>query len=501
MQRRLVKYLTVLFCFFINIFLHQNLSAQSKTIIYTNEEFEPIKKVIYNYWEYFNTINSIIDGKSTVGNLSNQSFKSLFDDKLIDDEIIPIDFLIDSSYIIKNSKSDIGTLLKVKDYIIQLKGILTSNSGIILTDFDISGVNKMFHCSKNKVWTVWVMKKFTFRQNNEDTSISAISKITLTKSANYFGEYKITKIELVPSFPKDDDHDFVADNCDECICKLSDRNPVALTVDGYEFNMYKKRPSSRFALTISGSLLSVLNNEFTDKDIVGGNTIIKPGYFNKTGFAIELNGVYTFNSWIGTRVGCIFTQNALDVNVLSNSIGDVLIDTGIVGTIKFNNTTRRLFIPNINLRFGNFNKSKSVLSIEGTLGLAIPTNSSKSLNYQFEGIDGSFGQNGPTQPIPSTTEEYSINFKSTPFLVYGGRINYEFGVTKDGLGRAFINLNFLTGKYDFPNQQVTNPFGKAIIFEGGRIFLGGIGIGFYYNLLVPKLKKIQERLNPNNAKF
>ncbi len=381
-----------------------------------------------------------------------------------------------------------------------------------IQSIEITAPDSALFCHQRDCWYAWVRKKIYYRDSSRQLkNTTTVSRLKYVKVNNSF---KIAEIVLEPhaALPADADQDGIADymllgsakiTCDSCIKKaVGDR---AVTPGGCPDNDWdgdgivnredhcpncagrKSKvpgrngcpdpPSSRFGVSFSLSTASLLNSEFSDADISGNQATLKPGYFAKTGFTVSINANYDFTRRLGVGAGFMFTNVSLNTTELANTINAFLRNNGGTGNLLFSSNAKRLFIPNVSLRLGNFNSPNSVISGELIGGIAI-SSFSKNLRYGFGELPNL------NQPEPNSPE-MEISFKTSSFPVYGAKLNYEYGVQKDGRFRLMASLYYLRGNYKSEGTIYAN--GGILKFEPGALQVWGVSLGLHYSVFRPKI--------------
>ncbi len=367
------------------------------------------------------------------------------------------------------------------------------NNNIIIS-CEISPSTKYYYCSKSQGgdWYVYLTKKFTYKHVRSEESLTTYSKITLSPKAGNVNDYKIVDIEAISSIPSDKDHDFIIDNCDNCPNrpkqKANKYKTIALTPGGCEErSMYRKHPSTRMGFSFSAGLLSPLSTQILEKDISNNMLIIKPNYFYKKGLIITTEYEYILSSKLNLFIGTSFMRNQLDSKNMQKEVRDIMVENFRTDTFGFQRLTRDIYNPYIGFSVGNFSHKKNVVTLGFLLGMAIPAEKGKYLEFT------NYSQTTNDQLFSNIEQKYKAVFNAAPFFTEGIRLKYEYSFLREGSGKVFLLLNMLTGNMDFPDSYIGTPGTYQIRFDGGRIYLWSAQIGFNFCIKKPKILLEQNR--------
>ncbi len=225
--------------------------------------------------------------------LDHNTVANVFAAGAADRKIVSIDFPSDLEVLTDQTNSfsyTPGNKISLSFYATRINGMLK-----YFDDFSMPTANHVYYCtgkkSESKNWYIYFSKEYVYHTKKDPTPKSMIvyNRMTLVWDADAEYKYRIISIDKVEGLPKDEDEDYIADDCDKCITKeykTKDGKPL-ISGGGCEIASLKRdHPASRFGITLAvAPFISFPNNELTEKDISQGNLYVQPGYFNKTGIA------------------------------------------------------------------------------------------------------------------------------------------------------------------------------------------------------------------------
>ena len=485
------------------LFIDLSNAQSGYPVIYPTDDFPKNLKTLidsYNAFYYY-TVKKAIKGEGEA--ITKESISPLFDEKVLNDNVMTLDFPP------CNTETEINSpTVNIDMYASRLRCAI-SDIGFLKPEIKLTQPLEIIRAKQDSKWFIWIQKSFTFKrsENAPDSTLTTFSKLTIAQSSNNPNEFKIYRIDTVSALPKDTDKDFIAD-FDEHKNRLDrDLKPLKgkdefVTIHGIEKRRLEhKLPASRFTTSFQFyGIHTAFNTKLkADKDFVGGNVILKPNYFsNDLGYATDLNIFYTTQQFVSLGCGFMYTIDALNTDKLGQTINSFLASNGSNVSFTFIKVPRELYIPHINIKFGKsynigrvYNKGnfykRGFTSYEFMLGIAFPTQLSKSIDYKISStiIDSAQG------PLV-TTNDYKANFHTSPFLVYGFKFNYENIIDHEGNFRIIFSPYLLTGKYQFNDQEIQTPTGNKIIFKGSQLWQYGFSLGISYNILSKYWKEQQE---------
>ncbi len=158
-----------------------------------------------------------------------------------------------------------------------------------------------------------------------------------------------------------------------------------------------------------------------------------------------------------------------------------MADNGATGRLRFNFDSRKLWLPYAAIRFGQLRNGRNSLIGELMAGQAIPSNSTKTLNYTVEIV-----VQGPVSSTP-----YTANFISKSFMMYGPRLFWEHSLDELNSFRFCLGLAYLSGKFKLNEQAIVTPSNNKVIFRDGQLNVASISLGLFYYLKTPNSRKEQ----------
>jgi hypothetical protein len=393
----------------------------------------------------------------------------------------------------------------------------------LIDSMKFSNIDSVIYCKKSDCWYAWVQKFFYYRknENDKDQVITNVSRLKIVKILS-INQYRISEIKLFTKLPSDVDGDHIADKDDEgniCdVCRFDQFRPgenhlfengcINDDIDGDGVKNWDDKcptikgpaknhgcpylPSSRLAVSLSVGAAFPIFSKFNNQDAVTSSTWDQNSSFAKTGFIVDANLHYNVYRRAGIAMGLLLVSKQIDSRHLSDQMNLFLADNGVSNAgVSVSAHSYQIAIPYVSARFGNFNATKSIVSFEPFIGIGLTDIGLFKNNFIVNYLISDSGGNNQG---PQSYTIANISFKTSPFLVYGSKFNYERSLESDGRFRMLFSIFFLTGYYHYSTQEINFPgVANKVIFSGSQLNLLGGSFGVFYNLDVPKLYYASDR--------
>ena len=194
-------------------------------------------------------------------------------------------------------------------------------------------------------------------------------------------------------------------------------------------------PSARFSIELEGGALHLLHNSFSKRLPQGGGPALPDsgGMARQNGYSLGLSLHFYPTHWLQLHAGLEQLNPGLDEDRLQQQVKNYFVATGQgLKNVTVTSGAYSLHVLYAGLGFGNYNSSTFIVSVEPLIGQV----------YSDRVLP-----NDLTVHISSAqqAERATVSLGHPPFLAYGSKLSFQFGLGRNQMVRLALTGFYLQG--------------------------------------------------------